>query len=277
MRFKAREKECVICKETYITSSNNSKYCSKVCSPHTKVPWHKKPKVECPTCNKPFIRKVEHHKFCSRKCSPHKPGSEAFQGNKMSSPVERECTICKETFSTVFVTQKTCSKNCRRIIWRSENPELNKKYEKKQTLKRSKCPRRKSWKARNHVLRSFGLTEEMFIKLYEEQGGLCLGCDIKFVSNMLLEERKQYDDDPNLIVNVDYALACVDHDHSYDIDGKHSGNPDSVRGLLCPACNCRDVLNPESDNYIYGVDGDLNKIQLVMDLDFKKQLKKKAG
>ena len=100
----------------------------------------------------------------------------------------------------------------------------------------------------------FGLTKEMFIKLYEKQGGLCLGCDIKLVSNIFKKERKQFEDDPNLIEHVDYAIANVDHDHSFDIDGKHSGNPDSVRGLLCASCNCKDVLNPESKLYIYGDD-----------------------
>ena len=100
----------------------------------------------------------------------------------------------------------------------------------------------------------YGLTKEMFIKLYEEQGGLCLGCDIKIVSYVLPEERKQYEDDPNLIECADYAIAQVDHDHSFDIDGKSTGDPDSVRGLLCNSCNIKDVLNPESKCYIYGDD-----------------------
>ena len=69
------------------------------------------------------------------------------------------------------------------------------------------------------------------------------------------EERKQFEDDPNLVEHVDYAVAFVDHDHSYDAEGElYSGNPDSVRGLLCPSCNAKDVLNPVSDFYIYGDD-----------------------
>ena len=94
----------------------------------------------------------------------------------------------------------------------------------------------------------------MFIKLHEKQKGLCLGCDIKLASYILFEEREQYDNDPNLICGVDYDITQVDHDHSYDIDGKHSGNPDCVRGLLCHSCNAKDVLDTKSRWYIYGDD-----------------------
>ena len=103
----------------------------------------------------------------------------------------------------------------------------------------------------------YGLTEEMFINLYEGQKKICLGCDIKLVSSIFsLEEREQYDDDPNLIENVDYSVANVDHDHSYDIEERKNGlgNPDCVRGLLCPSCNIKDILNPKSTWYIYGDD-----------------------
>ena len=100
----------------------------------------------------------------------------------------------------------------------------------------------------------YGVTEELFIELYEKQGRCCFGCEIKLVSSVFNEERKQYDDDPNMIENVDYAIAYIDHDHSFDIDGNPSGNPDSVRGLLCPSCNAKDVLNPVSQYYILGDD-----------------------
>ena len=105
----------------------------------------------------------------------------------------------------------------------------------------------------NNIMCKYGLTEEMYIKLYEEQDGLCLGCDIVLVtriSKTLIKNRE----DVIGIKGVDYEVAHVDHDHSFDIDGKLSGDPDSVRGLLCPSCNSKDVLDPESKCYIYGDD-----------------------
>ena len=95
----------------------------------------------------------------------------------------------------------------------------------------------------------YGLVEEMFIKIYEEQKGLCLGCDIKLISYVLPEERKQYEDDPNLVYRVDYEVAHIDHDHSFE-----RGDPDSVRGLLCNPCNIKNILDPKSKHYIYGGD-----------------------
>ncbi len=101
----------------------------------------------------------------------------------------------------------------------------------------------------NNIMYKYGLTEEMFIKLYEKQDGLCLGCEIVLVTRIIGNEEGVIG-----IKGVDYEVAHVDHDHSFDIDGKFSGDPDSVRGLLCPSCNIKDVLNPESDHYIYGDD-----------------------
>ena len=248
MNNKIREKECEICKETYIARGNRSKYCSKVCSPHfsTNPPIEK----ECATCKKTFISKAITHKYCSKHCGVVGWHQEQYSDDEKHKRLKAR-------------------KKVNRDFFRSRPENKKKKNEQDRQYMRD----HPDWQLK----RRYGLNKEMFIKLYEEQGGICLGCDIKLVSNIILEEKKQYDDDPNLIEFVDYAPAWVDHDHSYDIEGKCSANPDSVRGLLCPSCNSKDVLNPESNNYIYGVDGDLNKIQLVMDLDFKKQLKKKAG
>ena len=235
--------------------------------------------VECATCNKPFIRKNGKHKFCSRECSPHKPNTPVFQGIIMSSPVERECKFCKKTFSSVHREKETCSHSCYQQIWKKANPDSMKESERRQTKKRSKCPIRKSWRASYHVLRRYGLTIDDFSKLWNDQGGLCLGCDIELVSFIFPEERKKYDDDPNLIENVDYAQAFVDHDHKFESIILPSGEEfipsESVRGLLCPYCNHREVdpLNSESRLFIYGVDGDLNKQEIIMNRTFQKQLK----
>jgi hypothetical protein len=123
----------------------------------------------------------------------------------------------------------------------------------------------------------YGLSEEKFTEMWNKQGGgICLGCDMKLVTSVFLQERKQYENNPNLLINVDYAIAYVDHDHRFDIEGKRGcyHRPESVRGLLCPSCNSYDVLDQDSDHYIYGDDGDLKKKQLVMDREFNKQASK---
>ena len=139
---------------------------------------------------------------------------------------------------------------------KAEKTEYNKQYRSDPVNKARKAEWSKQWNKDNPIQSSikqvrnrYGLTEEMYIKLYEEQGGLCLGCDIVLVTRIIGNE-----EDVIGIKGVDYEVAHVDHDHSFDIDGKLSGNPDSVRGLLCKSCNVKDVLNPESDHYIYGDD-----------------------
>ena len=234
--------------------------------------------IECATCNKPFIRKNNMQKFCSSECSPWRP----------SKPIEKECVVCKKTFSTrptqvrggrQSKSRETCSSNCSSTLWRRKNPDKQTAIEKTQTEKRGKCPIRKTWRASYHVLRRYGLTVDDFSKLWNDQGGLCLGCDIELVSYIFPEERKKYDDDPNLIENVDYAQAFVDHDHKFESIILPSGEEfipsESVRGLLCPYCNTPhvDPLNTESRLYIFGVDGDLNKQEIIMNRTFQKQLK----
>ena len=119
----------------------------------------------------------------------------------------------------------------------------------------------------------YGLTFDDYRKMFEDQKGLCLGCDINIVDRRVLllgneEELKKK--------GIAYDVINIDHDHSFDIEGKLSGNPDSVNGLLCPSCNGKDVLNPESYHYIYGDDGDLKKKQLVMNREFFKQASEKG-
>ncbi len=42
----------------------------------------------------------------------------------------------------------------------------------------------------NNIMYKYGLTEEMFIKLYEKQDGLCLGCDIVLVTRIIGKRRR---------------------------------------------------------------------------------------
>jgi hypothetical protein len=159
----------------------------------------------------------------------------------------------------------------RKEKWKLDNKEHVKEYLKNYNIQYYSDPVNKERQSLKQIKRRYGLTEEMYIKLYEEQGGLCLGCDIVLVSRIIGNE-----EDVIGIKGVDYADAHVDHDHGYDIEGKWSGDPDSVRGLLCPSCNGKDVLNPESRLYIFGVDGDLNKKELVMNREFIKQASDKG-
>ena len=101
--------------------------------------------------------------------------------------------------------------------------------------------------------------------MYNEQKGCCLGCEIKLISYIFPEERKQYENNIDLISNVDYCVAEVDHDHSMEKPEEY--DPNYVRGLLCKFCNSfdKDVLNCESKWYIFGDEGHKNKKILIME------------
>jgi hypothetical protein len=78
--------------------------------------------------------------------------------------------------------------------------------------------KQRAWK--NHLLRSYGLTETQYQELWETQKGLCAICGGK------LQEGKR--------------LTHVDHDHE-------TGN---VRGLLCKFCNNGLGFFKDSPNYL---------------------------
>lgn len=80
---------------------------------------------------------------------------------------------------------------------REENPEQIRKSWKKASGKYYTTDRR-----RNKTLRSYGLTEETYNKMYDSQGGLCKICDRELP-------------------------LVVDHCHSTHV----------IRGLLCNMCN----------------------------------------
>lgn len=268
------KKECKTCKKIFIAKSNASKYCSKVCSPYfnTNPPIE----VECKFCKERFTTKYRNKIYCSSSCG----SKQWWQNVKLNGgeKYQEKLNNIKKGYNRWLARPGNREKkNEADRKYYHNNPEKAKQYYETSKEVNGIFTVRMRMAIAN-LTHNYGLDQEMFIKIYEEQGGLCLGCDIKLVSYVFAnDERKQYDEDDDMILGVDYAVACVDHDHSYDIDGKRTGNSDSVRGLLCHSCNGKDVLNPESDNYIYGVDGDLNKKQLVMDVEFKKQLKKEAG
>jgi hypothetical protein len=155
-----------------------------------------------------------------------------------------------------------------------ENPEL--RYSKKYDFWFSSAKEyhaHPSQKARHHkkdgyllqIWSLYRIREEHFMKMWEEQNGLCLGCNMKLVSSVCQEEREQYDNNPNLKINIDYSLAVCDHDKS--MKKPKEFDPNYVRGLLCRSCNhfSKDVLNPTSKWYVLGEDGHKNKNMLIME------------
>lgn len=121
---------------------------------------------------------------------------------------------------------------------------------------------RREYFAKRSVICDYGLSLEKYTEMWEIQKGICLGCDIKLVSSVFVQEQERYKNDPNLISGVHYSKSNIDHDHLLDKD-----DPKYVRGLLCTSCNnyTKDVLNPDSKWYIYGKRGGKNKTMLILE------------
>ena len=138
----------------------------------------------------------------------------------------------------------------RKYYW--ENVEKRSKYYKENVEKRSKYYKENVDKHRIHQLKgAYNLSAADFLEMWEKQNGHCANpdCNIKLVDRFFLEEKTEYENDPNLTKGVDYARADVDHDHDYAL--KHGKCKEMVRGLLCRSCNRNDVLNPDSEHYIH--------------------------
>ena len=159
--------------------------------------------------------------------------------------------------------------------WRAKNPERNrlqcqkdqKNYYDRNTEKvkernrmQNTKPHIRFSKFKTHLKLRFGMTLETFITIWRKQKGLCLGCDIPLLSSCFDYDRQKIEKEGRFRKNIDYSIACIDHDHNLELH-----NPDSIRGLLCYKCNNYglDVLNPESDWYVLGEDGYKKKEILI--------------
>lgn len=98
-------------------------------------------------------------------------------------------------------------KDCMRVRnreWKARNPEKLAEYERRR-------PRRTTQERREHQLRQYGITQQRYDELVEQQGGRCAICQ----------------QIPTPTARTQIALF-VDHCHATD----------KVRGLLCHNCNC---------------------------------------
>lgn len=132
---------------------------------------------------------------------------------------------------------------------REKMNEARHKYRRENPEKVRQCP---SSTRTYRLKKDYNLSAADFLEMWEKQNGHCANpdCDIKLVDPIFLEEKTEYENDPNLTAGVDYARADVDHDHDYE--EKHGKCKEMVRGLLCRSCNRSDVLDPDSKHYIHG-------------------------
>lgn len=128
----------------------------------------------------------------------------------------RKCPVCSTLFSPTWYQHKYCSSGCvnKASYLRSRDRQLDRNYQ---------------------LQKVYGISEDTYIKLFEEQKGVCAICK----SPETHVHRKT-----NLICNL-----SVDHDHSTGI----------VRGLLCKRCNMALGLLRDSEVLLENAKKYLNK------------------
>ena len=124
-------------------------------------------------------------KVCSI-CNTKKELNKFYKDKTKKDGVMSRCKECNKEYSN-----KTNIKQARKVA------------QKKQDMKR------KGQRWGYHLSKTYGLSEEDYFKMYEDQQGCCLICKLP-------EDKHKH-----------YGKFVVDHDHS---TGK-------VRGLLCNHCN----------------------------------------
>lgn len=108
----------------------------------------------------------------------------------------RSCDTCSKVFFSHQAKTRYCGQRCRQVAWRRthvvENLEQSRRYEEHR-------PQRN-----NLRFKTYGITEEDYLKMLQEQDNSCAICGTK-----------------------DWDIPHIDHNHA---TGK-------VRGLLCRECN----------------------------------------
>lgn len=151
-------------------------------------------------------------------CGVSKPFTiEFFVSDKfIPDGLRRKCKVCSNNYSKLRLRERVAvygrnklNENSRRSYWKHVDTERVKNREKQRRLNEvamTKDPVKRRRTMRNCSLkRKYGITLEIYEKMYEEQKGLCAVC-------------KCVPDGRGLV---------VDHDHA---TGK-------IRGLLCVNCN----------------------------------------
>ena len=121
--------------------------------------------------------------------------------------------------------------------WNRRNPD-KKKASRDRWM--AKNPEKVSWNGggRNRALKSkFGITEDYWNKMAEDQDYKCACCGIQFSDAELWPE-----------VYPEVRQVDVDHDHRYE-----RGDPEGVRALVCNDCNMR-TLTKKVENMILNMD-----------------------
>lgn len=125
-------------------------------------------------------------------CKERKPWDEFPRNKRMKSGHLNECKACRSTRMKAAYKENPERFKKHQRDWRQKNPELNAQRVRKSFLKRK-----------------YGITEADYLRMLEEQDGLCAICRTD-------KPRGRYEEHFH-----------VDHDHETNV----------VRGLLCYRCN----------------------------------------
>ena len=153
--------------------------------------------IQCVWCDKSFVQ-LTNAKTCSPDCrSKYEKARRAAKGKGL---VAKDCVICGQRFKTGGTSNRviTCSPECRAERSRRQIAERREDINER---------RRGQANRRGNLLRRFGITEEDYLRMLDEQGGRCAICGT---------------DTPGTS-----GVFAVDHDHETG----------AVRGLLCRGCN----------------------------------------
>lgn len=181
-------------------------------------------------------------KKCNR-CGEEKPLDEFGNNKTIKDGKQRMCKICTEEYNKDWnlknpekrrsYVYKWVDKNIDKVKergkkWREKNKEYlyKKNYQWKKENKDKVRETRKKWENKNresreiyyqnrkpsqrngHLLRSYGITSELFEEYVRSQDGKCKICGVLFSSDVS-------------------TRPCIDHDH----------NTNEIRGILCNKCN----------------------------------------
>ena len=177
----------------------------------------------CKNCGMEFHPYSRRTKYCSREC--------AAKNNPQSQwrLIEKICPCCRKPYKPTRQTQVFCTKECF-YVWEREVKGCAKKgelykcktcsvykpltdyYLNELNTTRRDCTCKdckKKQRRKTHLMSSYGITEEDYDKMFQDQNGCCAMCG-----------RHQSEFNKRL---------AVDHNHK-------TGH---IRGLLCTFCNSR--------------------------------------
>lgn len=134
-------------------------------------------------------------------CDTEKP-EEEFYLYKRKGTRDSYCTRCRILYNREYVKNNPERIERLRKRWDQKNPNYNKEYLRRPHIQAKREPHRKKMK-----LKKYGLTEEQYQELFEQQNGQCAICK-----------------SPLII-------------HGRDTHTDHCHTTSRVRGILCLSCN----------------------------------------